>query len=340
MIRTDVLIVGGGPAGAACAWRLKQSHIDCLVLDQVTFPRFKPCAGWMTPDAVRFIQLDPQDYPHSFTTFDRAHISISGVQLTTRGRQHAIRRIEFDDWLLRRSGAPVQLHTVKSIAQDGDGFVVDGEFSAKYLVGAGGTYCPVYRSLFKSPQSTRTRHALVAAQEDEFAYPFRDPDMRLWYLEDGLPGYAWYVPKQNGYVNVGIGGMAEGLKANNDSLKRHWNLLVQKLDRLGLVRGYTYQPSAHSYYLRQDRTELRKGNAFLVGDAAGLATSDMGEGIGAGIRSGVLAADAIAHGSEYKVDSVPRYSLGWLLGNLFSRFGLKSVVRANKEPGPPGASGS
>ena len=45
--------------------------------------------------------------------------------------------------------------------------------------------------------------------------------------------------------------------------------------------------------LRQNLTEIRNGNAFLVGDALGLATLDMGEGIGPAIRSGQLAAEAI-----------------------------------------------
>jgi menaquinone-9 beta-reductase len=63
MIETEVLIVGGGPAGSACAWRLKQSNMDCLILDQAEFPRFKPCAGWITPEVLRDLQLDVNDYP-------------------------------------------------------------------------------------------------------------------------------------------------------------------------------------------------------------------------------------------------------------------------------------
>ncbi len=103
------------------------------------------------------------------------------------------------------------------------------------------------------------------------------------------------------------------MKANGDSLKNHWNLLAEKLDRLGLVRGYDYKPSGHSYYLHPRRMQVRKGNAFLVGDAAGLATLDMGEGIGPAIQSGLRAADAIAQGSLYSVDSIGRYSLRSLI---------------------------
>lgn len=308
MIETEVLIVGGGPAGASCAWQLRRHHIDCLVLDQAVFPRFKPCAGWMSPEAVQTIHLDLQDYPFGFTTIDQFKFSVRGFRFNIRARQYAIRRIEFDNWLLRQAEVPVREHTVKSIVQEGGRYVIDGEYTAKYLVGAGGTYCPVYRTLFK-PDVPRPRETLVAAQEEEFAYPYSDSACWLWFMENKLPGYAWYVPKANGIINVGIGGLAEQMKASGLSLKDHWNLLVEKLDQLGLVRGHDYNPSAHSYYLRRGQAKIHKGNAFLVGDAAGLATADLGEGIGAGLRSGQRAADAIALGTEYSIRAVQRYSL-------------------------------
>lgn len=318
MIQTEVLIIGGGPAGSACAWRLRQLGADCQIIDQHPFPRFKPCAGWVTPEVVRDLQLDPATYPYGFTTFDAMQISIRGLKLRLRTRQHAIRRFEFDDWLLRRSGAPFHIHTVKSITRDGDGYLVDGEYRARYLVGAGGTYCPVYRTFFKQ-DTPKNRQALVAAQEEEFPYPHASEDCYLWFNEHGLPGYAWYVPKANGYINVGVGGKAEEMNAHGESLKKHWNFLTEKLDRLGLVQGHEYHPSAHSYYMRQRLPRVRKENAFLVGDSAGLATLDMGEGIGPAIKSGLLAADSICKGTDYSLIAIPRYSLfmGVVLESLF-----------------------
>lgn len=308
MLNTEVLIIGGGPAGAACAGRLRQNNVDCIILDQRPFPRFKPCAGWITPQVVKELGLHSASYPYSFTTFDALHISILGLRLMLRTRQYAIRRYEFDHWLLDRSGAPFHVHSVKSITRDQAGYMVDGEFAARYLVGAGGTYCPVYRTFFKS-DSPKAKETLIVAQEEEFPYPHASEDCQLWFLENRLPGYAWYIPKANGYVNVGVGGKAGEMNNNGDNLKNHWDRLVEKLDRLGLVRDHAYHPSAHSYYLRQRPVQIRKGNAFLVGDSAGLATLDMGEGISAAIRSGILAADAILHGAEYSVASIPRLSL-------------------------------
>ena len=333
MQRTEVLIVGGGPAGASCAWRLRQHGVDCLILDRQRFPRAKLCAGWITPQVVRDLGLIPAEYPGGFTTLRGLGIPlIRGLPFWPPTTQYAIRRWEFDDWLLRRAGAPVHVHKVDNIARVGGAYVVDGVYTTKYLVGAGGTRCPVYRTLFREA-SPRDGGSLIVTLEQEFPYPHaavtgetggaatsdaRDPAVtgeifesrsRLWFLQHGLPGYAWYVPKAGGIVNVGIGGNAETLRARGDRLKRHWRLLVKKLDRLGLVRGHAYRPRGYAYYMRQARPEVRRDNALIAGDAAGLATLDMGEGIGPAIRSGLLAAEAILNDSDYDIRAIPRFSL-------------------------------
>jgi len=312
MLKTEVIIVGGGPAGSACAWRLKQNKINCIILDQHAFPRFKPCAGWITPDVVRDLNFPIDEYPYSFTTFRSFQIAIKGFKFKLPAHQHAIRRYEFDDWLVRRADVPLIQHSVKRIVQDENGFVVDGEYAAKYLVGAGGTHCPVYRSIFE-PLGLRPRSSLIVAQEEEFAYPYTDDRCFLWFLENHLPGYAWYVPKANGYVNVGVGGKAEEIKSNGDSLKNHWNLLVKKLETTGLIRDHTFKPSGHSYYTRTTIPEVQIGHAYITGDAIGLATLDMGEGISPAIKSGLMAADSILHNTQYSVASIPRYSLRSLI---------------------------
>jgi menaquinone-9 beta-reductase len=51
----EVIIVGGGPAGAATAWGLARAGVDVLVLDRARFPRDKPCAEYLSPQASRIL---------------------------------------------------------------------------------------------------------------------------------------------------------------------------------------------------------------------------------------------------------------------------------------------
>ena len=116
------------------------------------------------------------------------------------------------------------------------------------------------------------------------------------------------MPKADGYVNVGIGGFAARLKQQNDDIKSHWNRLVQKLERKKLVQGHNYEQKGYSYYVRGRVEVCRIDNAFITGDAAGLATKDMAEGIGPAVKSGLMAADAIVNGLTYDLGMIERKS--------------------------------
>lgn len=311
MRTADAIVVGGGPGGSTCAWKLRQAGVDALVLDKATFPRTKLCAGWVTPEALDDLELDPGDYPHSLMTFDALRLHWKFLSIAPKTRQHSIRRYEFDEFLLNRSRAEVLEHKVRNIRADGPDYVIDETYRCRYLVGAGGTPCPVYRNLFHD-SNPRASTSQIATLEQEFAYEWQDPTCHLWFFDDGLPGYAWYVPKAKGYINVGLGGIADRLKARGGHLRDYWGRFVGKLRRLGLVSYDDYRPTGYSYYLRGNVDTVRLGNAYLVGDAAGLATRDMGEGIGPAIQSGLRAARSIVDGADYSLAGIDEFSV--LLG--------------------------
>lgn len=314
MRSVEVIVVGGGPAGSAAAHHLKAAGADVLVLDKERFPRHKLCAGWITPQVVSDLQLEISAYPHSFLSFRRLQWHLRGLKLPVPCVQHSIRRFEFDAWLLERSGAEVVQHSVKEIHRDDKDFVIDGAFRCRYLVGAGGTACPVRRALFDGVVP-RARALQTVTLELEFPYDWRDPDCHLWFFEHGLPGYSWYVPKASGWLNVGVGAMATRLKQRGENIRQHWQHLASKLERQFAIRTPS-DPTGYSYYVRGPLEVARIDNAFLTGDAAGLATRDMCEGIGPAIRSGQLASQAIVKGTDFGLEGVSGASLG---GGLISR---------------------
>jgi flavin-dependent dehydrogenase len=310
----DVIVVGGGPAGAAAAERLKTAGADVLVLDKERFPRHKLCAGWITPQVMADLRLEESAYPHGLLSFRRLHFHVKGLRLGVPCVQHSIRRFEFDAWLLDRSGAECVQHAVRDIRAESGYYEIDGIFRCRHLIGAGGTSCPVRRSLFGGALS-RTRALQTVTLELEFACDWRDADCHLWFFEHGLPGYSWYVPKASGWLNVGVGGMAMRLKQRSENIRLHWSHLAGKLQhQFGI--NVPDDPAGYSYYVRDFGEPMRIDNAFLAGDSAGLATRDLCEGIGPAIRSGQQAAHAIVNGTEYTLDGVTGASLG---GGLISR---------------------
>jgi len=314
----DAIVVGGGPAGSSCAWKLREAGLDVIVLDRAKFPRCKLCAGWVTPETLADLELDPRDYPLSLMTFDELHLHWKAFTVRHKSRQHSIRRVEFDEFLLRRAGVRVLQHQARKICRDGGDYVVDDEFRARYLVGAGGTACPVYKTFFheRNPRSSALQ---TATYEQEFAYHWQDPRCHLWFFDDGLPGYAWYVPKANGHINVGLGGMAEKLKHRGGHIRDCWQRFVNKLRRKNLVVYDNYHPTGYSYYLRGNVDVISDNNAYIVGDSVGLATRDLCEGIGPAVRSGLLAADAIVTGAEYSLAELSHLTGTGLASQLLER---------------------
>jgi flavin-dependent dehydrogenase len=310
MHSTEVIVVGGGPAGAACAWMLQKNGVDCIILDRQSFPRNKLCAGWITPAVWRDLMIDPDTYPHSLTEFDHLYVSLKGIHFSAPTRQYAIRRIEFDNWLLQHSGTPVKQHHVRSIVKRDNLYIVDETYQAPIIIGAGGTHCPVYRTLFREI-SPRNKSDLIVTLEEEFPYPVQDSRCQLWFMEQGLPGYGWYVPKTDDYVNVGVGGKVTVLKKNGDNIKRHWAIVVDKLRKLAIVTDHQYNPKGYSYYIRNLKGKVYIDNAYIIGDAAALASRDMGEGIDVAIKSGIKAAQAIIQGIEYSVKDIRKTTVGY-----------------------------
>ncbi len=312
MINTEILIIGGGPAGAVCARELIRSGKEVLILDKDDFPRTKLCAGWITPRVFRLLKIKPQAYTGGLLKFHKLYFHFGKRTVAVPTRQYSVRRYEFDQWLLQESKAPFEKHLVKNIRKEKDLYIVDDSYAARYLIGAGGSNDPVGRTFFPENAALRSASQIVAL-ETEFPYPYTDQRCHLWFYENGLSGYSWYVPKANGFINIGIGAKQSDLKSKGETIREHWQLFTEKLANQNLITGVEIKPKGHHYFLRSAKFHSQKDRAFIIGDALGLATIDMGEGIAPSIRSGILAAQAIVQGKNFKLSGVSRFSIPRIL---------------------------
>lgn len=337
--RFDVVIVGGGPGGSTAAWRLAVEGHRPLVLDAAVFPRVKPCAGWVTHEALEDLEIAPDEYPLTIQPFHACVLEFAGGRHETRWRRPAsygIIRREFDHYLLERAaaaGADVRWGTrVTSVAVAGDRVRVEtegGAFESSVVIGAGGHRCPVARSLGEISESEDEVVALesetrLSAGWSERIRPFLEtPEL---YVESDLRGYGWYFPKRD-FINIGVGCTGAG----DGTLPGRRDALLAALRRTGrLPEDLPIEPfKGHAYLVRRAPRRRLAGPRFcLVGDAAGLARVLSGEGIGPAIRSGRLAARAVTDFlrrgrplEDYARAIVSRYGTGeptWL-GRQFAR---------------------
>ena len=295
MIRCDALVVGGGPAGSTCASELRKAGWDVVVADRAQFPRDKVCAGWLTPEVFQLLELDPADYRAAGLTLQDISAFRTGVMghalIETRYPRtvsYAIRRCEFDDFLLRRARVRVLENTpIETLRRDGGVWIANDAIAAPLIVGAGGHFGPVARHLRNGVAAAQP----VVAKEAEFrlegAVEKAVGPPELFFCRD-LEGYAWYVPKGD-YVNIGIG------RRGNHGFAEHVHAFMRFLERTrGVPRTGPVRWRGHAYLASGvGPRPLVADGVLLVGDAAGLAYPESGEGIRPAIESGRLAARTV-----------------------------------------------
>jgi geranylgeranyl reductase family protein len=319
----DVLIVGGGPAGSSCAWGLRGAGLDVAILDRSVFPRDKVCGGWITPAVVEELQVDLEEYQSGrvlqpIAGFRTSRIGGTEVE-TDYGRpiSYGIRRCEFDAFLLARCGARVfEGMPIKNMERRGEYWVVNSQIKTRLIVGAAGHFCPVARSMGAGARS----EIAVAAQEIEFEMDAAQRDRctvraelpELFFCED-MKGYGWCFRKEN-FLNIGLGRLDQ-----QQGLPQHVSSFVEFLKKTGKVAfDLPAGMRGHAYLIyREAHRKVIGDGVMLVGDAAGLAYSQSGEGIRPAIESGLLAAKAIAAaGRDYSESRLANYR-----ALLQSRFG-------------------
>ena len=328
-LETDVLIVGGGPAGAAAGFWLAQLGYKPTIVERKHFPREKTCGDGLTPRAVK--QLGDMGLADGLTQFHR----YDGLRATAHGKalelhwpshpiypQHGyvVRRRELDAMVAHnavKAGA-VLLEGHEATAP----IVIDGvvcgatvtrkdtgndsaqsnsetfEIRAKYVVIADGANSRFGRALGTSrtkewPYGTAIR---TYWQSPRHAEPWIESALDVKDRNgNSMPGYGWIFPVGDGTINVGVGLLSTFKKfkdVNTTMLLDSYAHMVA--DDWG-INPDTPECKATSGKIPMGGSVGPKvGPGFLViGDAAGSVNPFNGEGIDYAYETARIAADVL-----------------------------------------------
>ena len=327
----DVVVAGGGPAGAAAAITLARLGRRVTIVDKATFPRDKCCGDGLTAAALRRLEhlgLDPGTVSSWQPVEDVVVVAASGrpVHLPLPrppGGLFAVsaRRSDLDAALLdraRESGVEViEGRAVRGVTPSPGGVEVEAEgglrLTAGYLVAADGMWSPVRRSLGLTPAGY-----LGEWQAGRQYLAGTGPEARrlwVWFEPDMVPGYAWSFPLPDGMVNFGYG----VIKGSNPELKGQridWRDRPHIRAVLGPDAREAGPWRAWPIPARIGAAALSGlgGRVLFTGDAAGACDPMTGEGIAQALETGEAAARAIAQaGPEHPDRAAARYEriVGW-----------------------------
>ncbi|MBN2746757.1 MAG: geranylgeranyl reductase family protein [Bacteroidales bacterium] len=310
----DVIISGGGPAGAACAIALKDSGLRVGLFDKDIFPRDKTCGDGLTPDTINQLALLDPSLSNDFkkmngillvkgvklNSHNGKNVTVPLLQETKKGGMYSASRYIFDDLLFRFAASQPNISAfagtpILSTAVHSDRAEVQtskGIFSCKILIGADGENSPIARLNLQRQIGDNEKYIAIRAYYQDVKLPDGANYFHYFFPRNTLPIGIWIFPEADGNYNVGIGMSISLMKKRNANLAQ----LLQKEIEDGMLTPYFSDAKAVSPIKGHTITVGRKGRPIssnrllLLGDAAGLANPLTGEGITNAIRSGRVAA--------------------------------------------------
>jgi geranylgeranyl reductase family protein len=322
VIKTDVLIVGAGPAGSSAALFLAKNGISSVIIDKEKFPRDKICGDAISGKAVEVLnKLNPKLVnelsvdKHALGSWGVTFVAPSGQalrvpfvtkKLVQKAPGFICKRIDFDNWLVEkvREDELVSLYEeteirnytrenglIKAVAKNG------AEFITKIVIACDGAYSTFARHV--GLLQTEPAHNCFGLRAYCEGVDGLDSQgfIELHFLKEILPGYFWIFPLANGAANVGIGMRADKVTGKKINLKKAFEKVLAE-NPVMQKRFANYHPIGNvkqfGLPLGSKKRKISGYNYMLCGDAAQLIDPFTGEGIGNAMMSGMYAANQAA----------------------------------------------
>jgi len=352
----EVLVVGAGPAGSACALWLARQGRSVMLVDQHDFPRDKVCGDGLIPDAhhaldrlglLEAVMARAQRAQHL------ACIGPRGGRVDVPGRLAVLPRRELDDLLKRgaeAAGAVFRGRWRFDAPLEEEGRVVGASLHtpqgprrvrARWVVLATGA---VPQALIAAGVCDRRTPSGVALR-GYVRHPGLVDRVRalevVWHKRL-RKGYGWLFPCPDGVFNIGVGlahshahADADGRRSMADVNLREMFATFTDLHPAAreLVAGGQWVAPLKGAPLRcsLEGARIARPGLLVTGEAAGSTYAFSGEGIGKAMETGLLAAEALLadpalHPGPGDWAVLDRYSLA--IDGLRPRFAL--YERANK----------
>jgi len=364
--RCDVLVVGAGPAGSACAQWLARAGWQVVLVDQQAFPRDKVCGDGLIPDAHHALQrlgVHAEVMAQAQAATHVGCVGPRGGRVEVPGRLAVLPRKQLDDILKRaaeRAGAQFFAPWRFEALLEEAGQVVGARLQAP--AAAGGASAEV-RAPWVVLATGAVPKALMAAGMCERQVP-TGVALRGYIHHPGLAGrlkaldvvwhkrlsrgYGWIFPCRDGVFNIGVGlahshrALANGQGAMADvNLRDMFTAFTEVYAPAAeLVAGGTWTTELKGAPLRcsLDGARYSRPGLLVTGEAAGSTYAFTGEGIGKAMETGLLAAEALIAGqAQGQTGPLPeaevraRYEAA--LGQLKPRYDLyERANRVNEHP--------
>jgi len=309
-----VVVAGAGPAGSVAALVLARGGARVALVDKAAFPRDKACGDLVGPRGVGLLDELGVSVPDAGQGADLLVVGPSGRRSrlpafpgrTYPGHGVVIPRVILDDALraaaLEAGAEPIRAR-ISGVDRAPGGplralITSDGRrLAADAFIGADGALSPVARLAgMLDPGSALWGFAIRSYIPAEVPLPLLVLlDQAPWRI---YPGYGWLFPGADGQANVGIG-VGLGTRRRQARLRGDLDRLIALLRTSGDLAPEARPGPVTGGWLRMGGTGTppAAGNLLLVGDAAGLINPLQGEGIGPGMVSARLAAEALLAGS-------------------------------------------